>query len=121
MPFYDTSSLAEMPLADGVSIKAVYGEKMSVSFLEMQPGSKLPSHRHQNEQISIIISGEVEYQLGQETKICREGSSIVIPPTVPHAITAVSHHAVKLLNMFAPPREISQPLQYVESSSVETL
>lgn len=114
MPFYDVSELHEIPLVNGITLTAIYGEKVSVSFLNLPPLSRLPIHHHVNEQVGIVLEGEIEYTIGEETRICGKGMAFVIPPNVPHSLVVVSERPAKLADIFTPPRKITEPLKYLE-------
>lgn len=116
MPFYELKDIHEIPLVHGITIKAIYGEKMSASFLDLPAFSRIPTHHHPNEQIGIVLEGELQYTIGEETKLCGKGTAFVIPPNVPHAIV-VSEKRAKLVDIFTPQREVTEPLTYFEESS----
>lgn len=112
MAFFDVSKMQEVPLVEGIRIKAVYGHQCSVSFLELEPFARLPEHHHVNEQIGVVLEGEIEYTIGAETKVCGPGTAFLIPPNTHHSAIVVSHQPVKLLDIFAPPRDLDEPLHY---------
>lgn len=113
MAFYDVSELQEVPLVNGITLSAIYGEKISVSFLNLPPLSRLPIHHHPNEQVGIVLDGEIEYTIGEETRLCRKGMAFVIPPNAPHSLVVVSDKSAKLADIFTPPRKITEPLHYL--------
>lgn len=114
MPFFHLREIDEIPLVNGITIKAIYSEKSSVSFLTLPPFSRIPPHHHPNEQIGIVIEGELEYTIGDETQLCPEGTTFVIPPNAIHSVTVVSQQPARLIDIFTPPRKITEPLKYIE-------
>lgn len=110
MPFFELSKMRALPLVEGITIKAVYGEKCSASFLELAPMSRIPEHHHENEQIGIVIKGEIEYTIGNETKLCRQGDAFIIPPNTHHTGVVVSRSPVQVIDMFTPPRDLNETL-----------
>ncbi len=110
MAFFELDHMQGLSLVNGVKIKAVYGSQCSASFLELQSMSKIPEHHHPNEQIGVVLNGEIEYTIGDETKVCRKGDAFLIPPNTTHSGVAVSRGATQLLDIFAPPRDLNQPL-----------
>jgi quercetin dioxygenase-like cupin family protein len=110
MPFFELHDIQDIPLVDGITIKAVYGEKCSVSFLELQPFSRIPVHHHENEQIGIVIEGELEYTIDTETRLCQRGAIFVIPSNSIHFGVVVSKQPAKLIDIFTPPRDITESL-----------
>jgi quercetin dioxygenase-like cupin family protein len=114
MPFFELQDIQDIPLVNGITLKAVYGEKCSVSFLELSPFSSIPAHHHENEQIGIVIEGELEYTIGDETRRCRNGTAFVVPPNTIHSAVVVSEQPAKLIDVFTPPRKITESLKYTE-------
>ena len=114
MPFFEMQNIQTLPLVEGISIKAIYGEQCSASFLELAPFSRLPEHHHENEQIGLVLEGELEYTIGGEMKLCRKGMAFLIPPNTPHSCVVVSQKPAKIVDIFAPPRDLNKPLTYTE-------
>lgn len=112
MAFYELGSIQGSQLVQGINIKAVYGTQCSTSFLELQPFARLPEHHHPNEQLGVVLQGEVEYTIGDETQVCRKGTVFLIPPNTPHSGVVVSKEPAELLDIFAPPRDLNESLQY---------
>ena len=110
MAFYELDNMQGLPLVNGIDMKAVYGTQCSISLLELQPLAKILGHRHPNEQIGVVLKGEIEYTIGDETKVCRKGTAFLIPPNTPHSAVVVSREAAQLLDIFAPPRDLNQAL-----------
>jgi quercetin dioxygenase-like cupin family protein len=114
MAFFDLNQMQGLPLIEGINSKAVYGSQCSVSFLDLKPMSRLPEHHHPNEQIGIVLKGEIDYTIGDDAKTCRKGDAFLIPPNTSHSAVVVSREAAQLLDIFAPPRDLNEPLNYTE-------
>jgi quercetin dioxygenase-like cupin family protein len=114
MPFFELSDIQEASLIGGITIKGVSGANISVSFLEFPPFSRIPPHRHPSEQIGIVEEGELEYTIGEETMVCRPGMAFLVPPHTTHSATVVSDRRVRLVDVFTPPRQFTEPLKYVD-------
>ncbi len=114
MPFYELKDIQEIPLVSGITIKAIYGQSVSVSFLEFAAYSKIPPHAHPNEQIGIVEEGALLYTIGDETKLCSAGTAFAIPSNVVHSATVVSDQPAKLIDVFTPPRDIQESLKYTD-------
>ena len=112
MPFYELKEIHELPLVNGITIKAIYGSNVSVSFLEFPAYSKIPPHAHPNEQIGIVEEGALLYTINGESKLCPAGTAFVIPPNAVHSATVVSDKPVRLIDVFTPPRNVMEPLNY---------
>jgi len=114
MPFYELKDIQEIPLVNGITIKAVYGSSVSVSFLEFPAHSTIPPHMHPNEQIGIVTEGALHYTISGESKLCPAGTAFVVPPNAVHSARVVSHTPAKLIDVFAPPRNVMEPLKFTE-------
>jgi quercetin dioxygenase-like cupin family protein len=114
MPFYELKDIQEIPLVNGITIKAVYGSNVSVSFLEFPAYSTIPPHTHPNEQIGIVTEGALHYTINGESKLCSAGSAFVIPPNAVHSARVVSDKPAKMIDVFTPSRNIMEPLRYTE-------
>ena len=106
MPFFELQKIQDIPLVSGITLKTIYGENCSASFLELPPFSRIPAHHHENEQIGIVIEGELEYTIGDETRHCRKGTAFVIPPNTVHCGVVISNRPAKLIDFSTPPREV---------------
>ena len=112
MPFYELKEVQTLPLVNGITIKAIYGNSVSVSFLEFPAYSTIPPHAHPNEQIGIVTEGALHYTINGESRLCPAGTAFVIPPNAVHSATVVSDQPAKLIDVFTPPRNIMEPLKF---------
>lgn len=87
--------------------KRVIGEKMMLSEVRLTKGCVVPTHAHENEQISCILSGALKFGLGAEGSperremIVRAGETLLLPSHVPHSAEALEDTLV--LDLFSPP------------------
>ena len=66
----------------------------------------MPKHSHENEQITYLLEGALEFLLGddqQEKLIVRAGEVLVLPPYFPHSAVALEDTVD--VDIFNPPRE----------------
>lgn len=63
-----------------------------------------PPHSHPHEQISYVVSGEINLLLGNEVTHLNPGDIFTVPPNVPHAIQLLTKSA-RLIDSFNPIRE----------------
>ncbi len=104
MPFIDLNAIPVQSLLPGCKMRTPYGEKLMLSYLEMEPGAVVPLHHHPHEQGGILLEGRMELTIGDETRVVEAGSLYLIPPNVPHKAVAIGGKAV-VLDVFSPPRE----------------
>lgn len=96
----------ELPLQriwHGVAARTVHGERISFGIVELDPGAVVPEHQHEQEQLGMVLSGEMQFRIGEERKTLGPGETWTIPSNVPHEVTAGPDGAV-VIDVFAPVR-----------------
>lgn len=83
--------------------RIVTGEKEMIVFWRMKAGAHAAAHRHPHEQIFFMLSGTMEFRLGDETRTCGPGEAGVIPGGVEHE--AWFTEDTEVIDVFSPPRE----------------
>ena len=81
----------------------ITGEKAMVSRIMLSQGCVVPEHSHHNEQISLILSGALEFTFPDQTLVAHAGAIVVIPAHVPHSARALED--TENIDLFAPPRQ----------------
>ena len=99
----DVLALHPIKESPGLTLRPVFGQNLTMSFVYMEPHSVAPVHQHAEEQVGTIIEGEYEFDLNGDKRVVRKGDVYVVPPWVPHG--AVTHDtSVIALDVFSPPR-----------------
>ena len=99
--FEDTKKIE---LGGGISRRILaHDEAMMAVEVSFDEGAIGAMHSHPHVQISYVLSGEFEANIGGEVKIIREGDTYYTKPDVPHGV--VCKKAGKLLDIFTPQRE----------------
>jgi quercetin dioxygenase-like cupin family protein len=93
-----------MELAPGVMLRAMWGDKVMMSMVEVAPRAVVPNHTHPHEQAGLVLQGEFEFTIGGETKRVRPGDAYVIPGGVEHSLVGSDGWSL-VLDIFSPPRE----------------
>ena len=99
----------------GIVRQSVSGESFTVVRYTYQPGSVFPAHSHPEEQLTIVHSGEIEFTVGGETVLLREGMLAVIPPGVPHGARVIGDTPVVSDNYIASAQRLG--LRWLEDAS----
>jgi quercetin dioxygenase-like cupin family protein len=102
--FIDISSVPPLEIFPGVRIRTPYGKNLMLSYVEIDEGAVVSTHRHPHEQGGIVLSGRLELTIGEQTRVLEPGQMYIIPPDTPHRATAVGGPAVAL-DVFSPVRE----------------
>jgi len=100
----DIAALEPFRVWDGVVARAVEGGRCSFAVVELEPSCVVPEHRHDNEQLGMVLRGSVSFRVGDETRDLETGGTWRIAPNVPHEVHAGPNGAV-VLDVFAPVRE----------------
>ena len=108
----DVMSKYFVPVADqgsrnlfsGVDIRTAAGEQMMISVVELQPHAIVPWHDHPHEQMGILISGQLLFEIGDEKLTLKAGDCWRIPGGVPHTCQA-GEESVRAIDIFSPVRE----------------
>ena len=88
----------------GVHIYTAASEKMMLSLVKFEPGAVVELHQHEHEQCGILISGELTFTVGEETRVLHPGEMWRIPGNIPHTCFA-GEEGVTALDIFTPVRE----------------
>jgi quercetin dioxygenase-like cupin family protein len=101
--YLQLDSIPGEAIAPFISRKIVTGEKEMLVFWSMKAGAHAAAHRHPHEQIFFLLSGTMEFRLGDEKRTCRPGDVGVIPGGVEHE--AWFPVDTEVVDVFSPPRE----------------
>ena len=80
-----------------------YDKDLMMVSVEFKTGSVGPLHAHPHTQVTYIISGSFDVQIGDENKPLGAGDCYFIPPNVIHGVVAREDSA--LVDVFTPVRE----------------
>lgn len=104
MSFFAIPKLKETEMLPGVRRRAVSLDKVMITFFEFEPHAIVPEHNHPHEQISVVIEGAMEFQLGEEKRILKAGEGACIPPSVKHS-ARILDQPTAVYDSWSPPRE----------------
>lgn len=104
MPFFQLSDIEPFEILAGLRARTPFGENLMLSYLEIDRDRVVPMHSHRHEQGGIVLRGNVELTIGDETRTVGPGAMYIIPPNTPHRAASVDGPAV-VLDVFSPIRE----------------
>jgi quercetin dioxygenase-like cupin family protein len=111
--FASVAELEPYKLLEGLTARAVHGERITLAVVDLAPNLVMAEHRHHNEQVGIVIRGEFSFTVGGETQRRRAGDMWVIPAGIPH-IAATGEEGCTLIECFSPPRDDWEGLSRLE-------
>ncbi len=88
----------------GVDIFTAAGNSIMLSFVEFEPGAVVQPHSHPHEQMGLLLEGQLEFIIGDESHSVQPGEMWRIPGGVIHSAIA-GDAPVKALDVFSPIRE----------------
>ncbi len=72
-----------------ITIRALVASTVRVMRLEMNEGIKSPLHNHPDEEVFLLLEGQVRAIGGDDTFTMSPGDLFVVPPYVPHQLEAL--------------------------------
>lgn len=117
MTYYTWADLPQSPMTPQIRRRLVSGEKLMSVYFNLDKGAIIGEHQHPHEQITHIIAGQIEFDVGGKKKVMNPGDVLVVPSNVPHS--AVALEETINIEVFSPPREdflSDTPPDYMESA-----
>ncbi len=112
-PFGTWNGRDAFAFVDGVSLHAIGGEQVLLCRVQYAPGKHVPWHAHeQSEQVMLIVDGEVEMTVEDETRTLRPGDVAVVNRGLRH--TLHSDGGVTFMEALAP-----VPLDHVPDKELD--
>lgn len=106
---YRLSEVPLITLVPGARSRLVTGERAMASFIEMDPGMEFPIHKHESEQIMIVLQGSMRQRVADEEFTLCKGDVLVMESNEVHGGKA-SEEGCKAIDIFVPPRKDYQDL-----------
>lgn len=93
-------------LNDRLDRRLVTGERMMLAHVYLKKGCLVPRHSHENEQITYVLEGALQFWLGEDEKeevVVRAGEVLTIPSNLSHKALALEDTLD--VDIFSPPRQ----------------
>jgi quercetin dioxygenase-like cupin family protein len=103
---YRWEDLPAEQLKGGLTRRLITGDRMMIAHVYFKKGDDVPRHAHENEQITYVLEGALQFWLGAEGErelIVRAGEVLVIPSWLPHSALALEDTLD--VDVFNPPRQ----------------
>ncbi len=82
--------------------KLIQEDEVEVVLLAFEPGQGLPVHETPVDVFFQVIEGEAEVEISEEKEIVSEGSIVLSPANIPHAVRNESEEEAKILVVKTP-------------------
>ncbi|HET7010167.1 MAG TPA: cupin domain-containing protein [Anaerolineales bacterium] len=83
--------------------RMVWGERLMATLIEFKAGAVVPTHQHENEQLTYCLSGTMRFTFPDREIMLRGGEVLLIPGNVPHGAEMLEE--VVEMDFFSPPRQ----------------
>jgi quercetin dioxygenase-like cupin family protein len=89
---------------DGVEMRVIPGEKMTMVFFRLAPGVEIPEHAHPHEQIGTVLQGTIDLVVAGEKRTIHQGEAYQVLPNLAHRGKCGPSPA-EIIEVFSPARE----------------
>ena len=103
---YRWKELPAEPMKGTITRRLITGDRMMIAHVYLKKGDDVPQHSHENEQITYVLEGALQFWLGEKGErelTVRAGEVLVIPSYLPHRALAVEDTLD--VDVFNPPRQ----------------
>ena len=101
--------VAEQPVEELnplISRSLITGERAMLAHVYLKKGAVVPMHSHDNEQITYVLEGALQFRIGDDGPqdlVVRSGEVLHLPSNVPHEAVALEDTID--VDVFTPPRQ----------------
>jgi len=99
----DFEKITPQEIFPGFQGKIFHTNNLTIARIKIKAGAVLPKHAHPNEQISVIIEGEFQFNINGQTQFFTPNTVAVIPANAEHSGRAITD--CLFLETFCPVRE----------------
>jgi len=101
------SDIEEVESRPGIYRKTITKGNIQVVQYRYMPGSVFESHSHPEEQMTIGLKGELEFEVGGELFEFKEGDVVLVPKDIPHSAVNRTAKEALTLNVYHPARKVA--------------
>jgi quercetin dioxygenase-like cupin family protein len=95
--------LAGDQVTEGITRRYLTAARVTIAKFEMARGSVVPAHAHENEQVSYVVRGALQFHIGGRDIVVRGGDVLQIPSWVEHGVTVLEDS--EAIDVFSPVRQ----------------
>jgi len=102
MELFSWENVKAEVLNDKLARKVISGEKITMAQIFLAKDGVVPTHAHENEQFSSVLTGAMRFEIDGKEIVLGPGEVLLIPSNVPHRVTALEDSLA--LDVFSPIR-----------------
>jgi unsaturated pyranuronate lyase len=86
-----------------ISRQYITGDRVTIARFELKQGGIVPRHAHENEQVSLVLSGALLFKIDGREITVRAGEAMQIPGNIAHEVEVLEDTLV--MDVFCPIRQ----------------
>jgi quercetin dioxygenase-like cupin family protein len=103
---FNTNDHELAPVASGLRVafplhSATGTASTATVLFELDPGAELAVHQDSAEELLIVLQGEAEARVGDETGRIEAGQVALVPPMAPHGLVNTGEEILRVLGTFS--------------------
>lgn len=102
--FYTSGDLRLEEVAPKTKMWDVRLENVQLTYFELAPGCVIPTHSHENEQITMVLEGSLTITVEGQTRTLEPGDVVAIPSMATHSARCVKG-SCRVVDAWSPVRE----------------
>jgi quercetin dioxygenase-like cupin family protein len=80
---------------------AVGNASLATVYFEVEPGARLGVHTDSAEELLLILEGEAEATIGDETAVAGPGATLTVPAMAPHGVRNLGSGTLRVFGFFS--------------------
>lgn len=98
VPFIDTSSLNVIERLPGWHGRYFHSENMTFAHYDFQRGATIHEHFHPEEEVYVVVEGELEMTIDGVSGVARAGVVAIVPANLRHSVRALTDGRVIIVD-----------------------
>ena len=104
MHFHYPEKKDPFEMLPAVQARPFWGENLMLVVVDLEAYAVVKTHNHPQEQAGMVLNGEIEFTIAEETRVLKTGDVYMIPGGIEHSVK-VGSEPVQVLDVFYPIRE----------------
>jgi quercetin dioxygenase-like cupin family protein len=97
------SEITAEQINPSITRQYITGDRVTIARFELKKGGVVPRHAHENEQVSMVLSGALLFRIDGREVTIRPGDVMQIPGNVAHEVEVIEDALV--IDVFSPVRQ----------------
>src|SRR5581483_8028058 len=102
MKLYRWSDIPEEQLNASTRRRYITADRVTIGRFELKAGGVVPSHAHENEQVTTVVSGALRFRFADGEVVVRAGEVLQIPSWAEHGVDILDDTVA--IDVFCPVR-----------------